>query len=137
MGNLPAPPQPPLPPQPQDCGDQGASPTTGVPADEEETGSSAIFSTKNFMSNEISGFLDQKIKRRPADGQSIEKGHEKTSQQQARKRTPSKEFLDRIANSSFSKMIPPKKQEVEDSSQIGDGETREEMDQAGCLFIQS
>ena len=133
MGNLPTPPSP---PQPQDCGDQGASPTRRVPADEEETGSSAIFNTKNFISNEISGFLDRKIKRRPADGQSIEKGHEKTSQLQARKRTPSKEFLDRIANSSLSKMIPPKKQEVEDSSQIGDGrETREETDQAGCLFI--
>ena len=34
MGNLPA------PPPPQDCGDQGACPTAGVPAEEEEEHSS-------------------------------------------------------------------------------------------------
>ena len=131
METLPAPP----PPQPQDCLDEGTTPAAGVPAaGEEETGCSAVFSTKNFINNEISGFLDRQIKRPATDGPSIRKAPNLPD----RKRTPSKEFFDRTADSSsFSKMVPPKKQEVEDNSQIGDEATREETDQAGCLFIQN
>ena len=132
MGNLQ--PAPPLP-QPQDCGDHGTSPTAGVPSAEEETGSSAVFSTKNFMSNEIIGFLNYPIKRPANNEPNIKRGHgEVHNKLPIQKRTPSKEFFDRVANSSsFSRMVPPKKQEVED-----DGEAiRKETDQAGCLFMQN